>query len=99
MLLGGLMLPYSLLPESVQRLSRILPATQAMNAFNGLAMGGTADFSAWGSVLTLILGGVLAFILALFLFSWDSRNTSRRAHPLLGLLALLPYMIQALANL
>ena len=96
MLLGGMMLPYSLLPDSVQRIARLLPSTQAMNAFNGLAMGGTSDFSAWGSVLTLILGGILAFILALFLFSWDSRNTTRKAHPLLGLAALLPYLIQAL---
>lgn len=96
MLLGGMMVPYSLLPDSVQRVARLLPATQAMNAFNGLAMGGTADFSAWGSILTLILGGILAFILALFLFSWDSRNTTRKAHPLLGLFALLPYLFQAL---
>jgi ABC-2 type transport system permease protein len=98
MMLGGLMIPYGVLPESVQRIARILPATQAMNAFNGLAMGGTADFSVWGSVATLIIGGVLAFILALFLFSWDSRNTTRRAHPLLGLVAILPYVIQALIN-
>jgi ABC-2 type transport system permease protein len=96
MMLGGLMISYSLLPDSVQRVSRVLPATQAMNAFNGLAMGGTADFSAWGSVATLIIGGVLGFILAVFLFSWDSRNTTRRGHPLLGLLALIPYLIQAL---
>ena len=98
MMLGGLMIPYSLLPESVQRLARILPATLAMNAFNGLAMGGVSDFSAWGSVATLVVGGVLAFILALFLFSWDSRNTTRRAHPLLGLAALLPYLLQVFFN-
>lgn len=96
MLLGGLMISYDLLPTSVQRISRILPATQAMNALNGLAMGRAADFSGWGSVATLILGGLLAFILALFLFSWDSRNTTRRAHPLLGLVAILPYVLQAL---
>jgi len=69
-----------------------------MNAFNGLAMGGVSDFSAWGSVATLVVGGVLAFILALFLFSWDSRNTTRRAHPLLGLAALLPYLLQVFFN-
>jgi ABC-2 type transport system permease protein len=98
MLLGGLMIPYSMLPGSFQRISRLLPATQAMNAFNGLAMGGVADFSAWGSVATLVLGGVLAFVLSLFLFSWDSRNTIRRANPLLALLAFLPYLVQALTD-
>ncbi len=92
MLLGGLMLPYSMLPEIAGKFARLLPATHAMNAFNGLAMGQSADFSAWGSVMVLAAGGLLAFGLAVFLFSWDSRNTARRASPWLGLLALLPYV-------
>jgi ABC-2 type transport system permease protein len=91
MLLGGLMIPYSMLPETIGRISQLLPATQAMNAFNGLAMGKQADFAPWGSVILLLLSGLLAFGLALFLFSWDSRNTTRRGHPLLALLALVPY--------
>ena len=91
MLLGGLMIPYNMLPDAVAKISQLLPATQAMNAFNGLAMGKVADFAPWGSIILLLLSGVLAFVLALYLFSWDSRNTARRGHPLLGLLALLPY--------
>jgi ABC-2 type transport system permease protein len=70
-----------------------LPATQAMNAFNGLAMGRAVDFAPWGSVLILFVSGVLAFCLAVFLFSWDSRNTTRRGHPLLAVLVLLPYVL------
>lgn len=93
MLLGGLMLPYSMLPEIAGKFARLLPATHAMNAFNGLAMGQSADFPAWGSVTVLAAGGLLAFGLAVFLFSWDSRNTARRASPWLGLLALLPYVV------
>lgn len=93
MLLGGLMLPYSMLPEVAGKVSQLLPATHAMNAFNGLAMGRAADFSPWGSVLVLVLSGLLAFALAVFLFSWDSRNTARRGHPLLAFLALLPYVV------
>jgi hypothetical protein len=64
-----------------------------MNAFNGLAMGKVAAFSPWGSVIMLFVSGVLAFGLAAFLFSWDSRNTTRRGHPLLALLVLLPYVL------
>lgn len=90
MLLGGMMLPYSMLPDIAGKFAQLLPATQAMNAFNGLAMGNAADFSPWGSVLVLVLSGFLAFGLALYLFSWDSRNTARRGHPLLALLVLLP---------
>ncbi|MCJ7715793.1 MAG: hypothetical protein MUO54_04640, partial [Anaerolineales bacterium] len=81
-------------PETAQKVAQILPTTQAMNAINGLAMGGTADFSPWNSVYTLFAGGILAFGLAAYLFSWDSRNTTRKGHPLLGLLAFLPYIIQ-----
>jgi ABC-2 type transport system permease protein len=93
MLLGGLMLPYSMLPEAAGKLAMLLPATHAMNAFNGLAMGQEAAFSPWGSVLILFSSGLLAFGLAVYLFSWDSRNTTRRGNPLLALLTLLPYVL------
>lgn len=93
MLLGGMMLPYTMLPPIAGKLSQLFPAAQAMNAFNGLAMGKTAGFSAWGSVAVLLATGVLAFGLAGFLFSWDSRNTSRRASTLVAVLALLPAVL------
>jgi len=93
MLLGGLMLPYSMLPAVAGKFAQLLPATQAMNAFNGLAMGKVAAFSPWGSVIMLLISGVLAFGQAVYLFSWDRRNTTRRGHPLLALLVLLPYVV------
>jgi ABC-2 type transport system permease protein len=93
MLLGGLMLPYSMLPSAIQKVAQLLPATQAMNAFNGLAMGKLADFSPWGSIIILFTSGILAFGLANYLFSWDSHNSTRRGHPLLALLVLLPYVV------
>jgi ABC-type multidrug transport system permease subunit len=93
MLLGGMMVPYSMLPDVAGKFAQLLPATQAMNAFNGLAMGKVAAFSPWGSVIMLLASGILAFGLAVYLFSWDSRNTIRRGHPLLALLVLLPYII------
>ena len=93
MLLGGLMIPYSMLPDVAGKFAQLLPATQAMNAFNGLAMGKEAAFSPWGSVIMLTVSGILAFGLAVYLFSWDSRNTTRRGHTLLAWLVLLPYGI------
>jgi ABC-2 type transport system permease protein len=93
MLVGGVMLPYEFLPEAAQMLSRAFPSTHAMNAFNGLAMGGTANFSAWGSVLILFSSGILAFGLAVYLFNWDRSNETRRGHPTLAFIALLPYLI------
>ena len=93
MLLGGIMLPYDMLPETAASVAQLLPVTHAMNAFKGLAMGGTADFSPMWSVLALFIVGQLAFFLAWYLFSWDGRNTERRGHPALALLALLPFVV------
>ena len=92
-LLGGMMFPYELLPEAAGKIAQLLPATQAMNAFKGLAMGGTADFAPWFSVIALFTSGILAFGAAVFLFSWDSRNTKRRGHPILALVFLLPFVL------
>jgi len=93
MLLGGLMMPFSILPETAQKVAQLLPASHAMNAFSGLAMGATADFNPWASVVMLSASGILAFVLALYLFSWDSKNSKRRGHPALALLALVPYVM------
>jgi ABC-2 type transport system permease protein len=93
MLLGGLVLPYSMLPAGARKVAQILPATQAMNAFHGLAMGRAADFSPWGSVIILLTGGMLAFGLAGYLFDWDSHHTTRRGPLALAWLFLLPYAV------
>ncbi len=96
MLIVGLMLPYSMLPRAAQMAARLLPSTHAMNAFKGLAMGQTADFSPWGGVIVLLSGGVLAFALAYALFRWDSQHTTRRMPAVAGVLALLPYALSIL---
>jgi len=76
MLLGGMMVPYSLLPEAMGKIAQLLPVTHAMNAFRGLAQNLTADFNPLDSLLILLASGVLAFELALYLFNWDRRNTT-----------------------
>jgi ABC-2 type transport system permease protein len=93
MLIGGLMIPYSLLPAAAQPFARLLPAAHAMNGFRGLAYLFTTDFSPWGSLLTLTLGGMMAFLLAIALFNWDRRNQTRRGHPAWAVLAVLPYAL------
>lgn len=92
-LLAGLMFPYEMLPDVVGKIAQLLPATQAMNAFKGLAMGGVPDFNPWMSVPLLLVGGLMAFGLAVYLFSWDHRNATRRGHPLLALLCLVPFVV------
>jgi len=93
MLIGGLMIPYSMLPGALGKVALLFPATHAMNVFQGLAQNQVTAFDPLWSVLILLAGGILSFALANYLFCWDSRNTTRRGHPALALVALLPYVV------
>ncbi|MAG37302.1 MAG: hypothetical protein CL878_13795 [Dehalococcoidia bacterium] len=93
MLIGGLMVPAATLPETFGRVGLLLPARHAMQAFEGWAYQQGATLDPLWSVLILLAGGVLAMGLALALFSWDSANPTRRGHPALALLAILPYAV------
>ena len=93
MMIGGLMIPYNMLPAALGKVALLLPATYAMNASQGLAQNQVTAFDPLWSVLILLVGGILSFGLANYLFCWDSRNKTRRGHPALGLLALVPYAV------
>ncbi len=93
MLIGGLMIPSSDLPDALGKVGQLLPATHAMNAFQGLAQNQVTAFDPLWSIIILLAGGILSFGLANYLFSWDSQNKTRRGHPALALLALLPYVL------
>lgn len=97
MLIGGMMVPFGMLPRVAQIAAQLLPATHAMNAFKGLAMGQTADLPAWGSVIVLLAGGLVAFGLAYVLFRWDNQHTKHRLPAAAALLALVPYAISIIA--
>jgi ABC-2 type transport system permease protein len=99
MILGGLMLPFSTLPAGLAKVALLLPTTYAMDAFGGLAMGRISGTRPWLSMAVLAAGGLMAFGLAVLLFSWDSKNATRRAHPALAALAWLPYVIGMLLSL
>jgi ABC-2 type transport system permease protein len=93
MLVGGLMMPLDLLPESVRFISGLLPTTYAVQAMQGLAFGQATAINPALAVLVLASSFLLAFGLAIYLFNWDSRNSSRRGHPLMALLVLVPFVI------
>lgn len=93
MILGGLMLPTSILPEALGKLALLLPTTYAMHAFRGLAMALPTAYDPWASLAILLVSGVLAFGLALYLFNWDSSDASQPHPRWLALLALLPYAV------
>lgn len=96
MILGGLMVPTSLLSPVLYRVSLLLPTTYAMNAWQALAFQMPASFDPWVALLILFVGGILAFGMAIYLFSWDSKNRRAGRSSLLGLLVLVPYMLGAI---
>ena len=93
MMIGGLMIPYDMLPGALGKIALLLPATYAMNVFQGFAQNQVTAIAPLWSIIILLAGGILSFSLANYLFCWDSRNKARRGHPALALLALLPYIL------
>ena len=98
MLLGGMMMPLDILPASVRPISYLLPSTHAMQAFQALAFGKETLIAPWISVPVLLSSAILALGLAIYLFTWDSHNSSRRGHPVMALLVMLPYAISIFLN-
>jgi ABC-2 type transport system permease protein len=96
MLIGGLMIPLSLLPPEMLPVSALLPSTQAMQAIQGLAYGQATVIPPMAALAGLAGGALLSFGLATYLFNWDTRNASRRGHPALALLAWIPYALTIL---
>jgi ABC-2 type transport system permease protein len=93
MILGGLMLPTSMLPPSLQKVAMLLPSTYSMQAFAGLAYQQETTWDPLYSVAILLAGGALAFIMAAYLFNWDNQNVSKGRPRALALIALVPYAL------
>lgn len=84
MLIGGLMMPSSMLPASIGRVGKLLPSTYAMKA---------AESFSFAPVMLLLAGGIFSYILSIYLFKWDNNNASKVRSPFLALLALVPYIL------
>lgn len=98
MLISGLMLDLSLIPDGVRLFSRLLPTTYVMQAFAGRAFGAESVIDPALSVVVLAAGGLLALAMAIGLFSWDRQNVTRRLHPALAVVAIAPYVIGAIVG-
>jgi len=93
MMVGGLMIPSAMLPETLGKVAALLPSTYAMQAFQGLVYNQITAFDPLWSLIILLVSGMLSFMLAIYLFNWDRHNATPRRHPLLALLASLPYVV------
>jgi ABC-2 type transport system permease protein len=96
MLIGGLMLDLELLPTTVRGFSGLLPSTYAMQAYRGFAFDAETILDPTMSVIVLAVGGMVALGLAVALFSWDRKNATRRMHPAVALLAIVPFLVGTL---
>jgi ABC-2 type transport system permease protein len=93
MLLSGMMMPLSFIPASIQPFTGLLPTTHMIQAFSGWAFGLETVFNPLTSTVIFLSSGILAFVLAIYLFNWDSKNKTRRGHPAMALIALVPYIV------
>jgi len=92
MMLGGIMMPTEILSKNIQKIANIFPSTHSMNLFNTIAFNTKAFSNSTGSLLTMICGGVLSFVLATYLFTWDT-SSEKASKKIIGLVAVLPYII------
>jgi ABC-2 type transport system permease protein len=95
-ILGGLMVPSSLLPPGLLRVSLLLPATHSMRAFAGLGMGDAAQPALVLSLCVLAVSALLSFALAALLFEWDSRASQPSRKAFAAILGIAPYVAAAL---
>ena len=95
MMISGMFAPSALFPEALIRAGRLLPATYAMDAFNGLSMGYNVPYNPLWALLILLAGGLISFGLALYLFRWDGKNNEGPSL-LLALLVMVPFILGAI---
>jgi hypothetical protein len=89
--------PFEQTPALFQPLSLLLPATYAMEAFRGLALGADTLVHPWLAVAVLASGTGAAAVLARLCYAWDDHGAGRRLRPAFGALAVAPYAVAAIA--
>jgi ABC-2 type transport system permease protein len=92
-LIGNMMIPVVALPPAFQPISGLFPTTYAMTVFQHYAYGMETVYNPVISLFILLSSILISFTLALYLFNWDSQNRARRGHPLMGLLAMAPFVV------
>lgn len=96
-LLAGIIVPLEHVPELFRPLSLLLPATYAMEAFTGMAMGAATTVPPWAAVGFLASGAVAALVLTRLCYAWDDHGAGRRRRSSFGVLAIAPYAVGAIA--
>lgn len=69
LLLSGATIPFSILPDGLQKLSNILPLTQGIKLLKGYALGIEVNLTM--SLLVMVISTVITVILSIKLFKWE----------------------------
>jgi ABC-2 type transport system permease protein len=98
MLLGGLMVPLETLPDGAQLAALLLPTTWLAQLEQATVYGREVLVDPALAAAVLVASAVLTFAVAAYSFNWDRKNTTRRGHPALALLAIVPFVAGILAS-
>lgn len=93
MLIGGLMVPLTMLPPAIRKVALLLPTTHLMQAYSDAAYRQSAIEPLWIAVGALLTSSAIALLLAVKLFSWDPKQHERRRSPLFAAAALVPFLV------
>jgi len=93
-MIGGIMIPSSMLPESLNRVAHLLPTSYARELFD-ISLGAPISGHTIWPILILLTGGTLNFLMASLLFRWDINYSSKKKNPLWALLVMVPYFAGA----
>jgi len=99
MLIGGLMVPMDTLPRGAQVAALLLPTTWLAQLEQATVYGREVLVDPALAAAVLVASAVVTFAVAAYSFNWDRKNATRRGHPALALLAILPFVVGMLASL
>ena len=99
MLIGGLMVPASVLPEKLQTAAYLLPSSHAMEFLFDLGWGMQDRADTLGHGLVLVATAMLAIISSIVLFRWDQNTQPAGRHWSIAIITVLPVAIFVLGGI
>ena len=96
MMIGRFSIPPHPLSEIIKRISMLLPVTHSFNLFKYYSYQQFLGYNPIWSFLILLTGGIISFGLAIFLFNWARPHNTKKGHPALAFLIMIPYIVGAI---
>ncbi len=85
MFLSGAAVPFFVLPDFIQRIAKLLPATYLVEALQGVVVRGEGLLQLGGPIAVLLTTGVLGLAVNSLLFRWESTQPLKKSNLLIAL--------------